>query len=111
MCLNLVGHTDWYLVTYVKEQKVLADLQQMELIMVLIAVVAAVVLIFVILRMMNRVVKPVKKMTDVIEKIAEGDFSQNIESKGNDEIAKMGNDMQIFITSMRENDSINRQKM
>ena len=50
-------------------------------------------------------------MTDVIEKIAEGDFSQNIESKGNDEIAKMGNDMQIFITSMRETDSINRQKV
>ncbi|MBQ3513053.1 MAG: methyl-accepting chemotaxis protein [Lachnospiraceae bacterium] len=102
VCLNPVEHTEWYLVTYVKEQKVLSDLHQMEWIMALIAVVAAVVLILVILRMMNRVVKPVKKMTDVIEKIAEGDFSQNIESKGNDEIAKMSNDMQLFITSMRD---------
>lgn len=100
--LNPVAHTDWYLVTYVKEKTVLADLQQMQMIMALIAVVAAVVLIVVILRMMNRVVKPVKRMTDVIEKIAEGDFSQNIETKGNDEIAKMSSDMQLFIVNMRE---------
>lgn len=100
--LNPVEHTDWYLVTYVKEQTVLADLQQMEFIMALIAVIAAAILIVVILRMMNRIVKPVKKMTDVIEKIADGDFSHNIEAKGNDEIAKMSNDMQLFIVNMRE---------
>ena len=100
--LNPVEHTNWYLVTYVKEKTVLSDLRQMEMVMAAIAVVAAVVLIVVILRMMNRVVKPVKKMTDVIEKIAEGDFSQNIETKGNDEIAKMSSDMQLFIVNMRE---------
>ena len=100
--LNPVEHTNWYLVTYVKEKTVLSDLRQMEMVMAAIAVVAAVVLIVVILRMMNRAVKPVKKMTDVIEKIAEGDFSQNIETKGNDEIAKMSSDMQLFIVNMRE---------
>ena len=100
--INPVAHTEWYLVTYVKENTVLADLQQMELIMALIAVVAATILIVAILRIMNRVVNPVKKMTDVIKKIADGDFSQNIETKGNDEIAKMGNDMQLFIVNMRD---------
>lgn len=101
VCLNPVEHTDWYLVTYVKENTVLADLHQMEFIMILIAVVAAVVLILVISGMMNRVIKPVRKMTNVIDSIAAGDFSQDIESKGNDEIARMSNNMQVFISQMR----------
>ena len=101
VCLNSVENSDWYLVTYVTEKKVLANLHQMEFIMLAIAVVAAIVLIIVILRMMNRVVKPVKQMTYVIDKIAEGDFSQNIESSGNDEIARMSNNMQGFISQMR----------
>lgn len=99
--LNAVEGTDWYLVTYVKESKVLADLHRMEMIMAAIALVAALVLIVVILKIMNRIVKPVKSITKVIDKIAEGDFSQNLESKGNDEIARMSNNMQSFITQMR----------
>lgn len=101
VCLNPVDNTDWYLVTYVKEQTVLANLHQMEIIMAIIAVVAAVVLIIVISQMVNGIVKPVKKMTQVIDNIAEGDFSQNIESKGNDEIGRMSHNMQQFITKMR----------
>ncbi len=100
-CMNAVDHTDWYLITYVKEQKVLSDLHSMELWMLLIAVVAAVVLLVVILRMMNHIVKPVKKMTTVIDKIAEGDFAQNLETKGNDEIARMSKNLQEFIVQMR----------
>ena len=101
VCLNPVEHTDWYLVTYVKEKTVLADLHKMEVVMLLIAVVAAVVLILVISGMMNKIIKPVRKMTNVIDCIAEGDFSQDIESKGNDEIARMSKNMQLFISQMR----------
>lgn len=101
VCLNEVDNTDWYLVTYVTEKTVLADLHKMQWIMIAIAIVAAIVLIIVVLRMMSRVVKPVEEMTAVIDRIADGDFSQNLESKGNDEIARMSNNMQQFITQMR----------
>lgn len=101
VCLNPVENTDWYLVTYVKEQQVLFDLYQMQAIMVLIAVVATIGLILAILRVMNGVVRPVRKMTDAIDRIAEGDFSHNLETKGNDEVARMGRNMQMFITGMR----------
>lgn len=101
VCLSPVDNTDWYLVTYVKEKTVLADLYKMQGIMIAIAVGAAVILIFVVLRMMNKVVKPVREMTTVIDKIAEGDFSHNLEAKGNDEIARMSNNMQGFISQMR----------
>lgn len=100
-CLNPVENTDWYLVTYVTERKMLSNLHWMEMYMFLIAAVAATILIIAVLRVMNRVVKPVQKVTNVIGQIAEGDFSKNLEVKGNDEIAKMSNDMQLFIEQMR----------
>lgn len=100
-CLNPVAYTDWYLVTYVTEQQMLSELHKMEFIMAVIAAVAAVALIFISLRIMNSVVRPVKKMTNVIDRIAEGDFSQNLEVKGNDEIARMSHNMQMFITRMQ----------
>lgn len=96
-----IEDTDWYLVSYVAEQKVLADLHQMEGIMAIIAIVATIALILAVMAVMNQVVKPVAKVTDVIGEIATGDFSQNLEIKGNDEIAQMSRNMQIFITQMR----------
>lgn len=101
VCINPVEHTDWYLVTYVTEKAVLSDLYQMEFYMVLIAAAVTVLLIFVILRIMNGVVKPVAKVTNVIDRIAEGDFTQNLEVRGNDEIARMSNNIQHFIVQMR----------
>ncbi len=100
-CLNPVENTDWYLVTYITESRMLSDLRRMELIMAVIALAAAIALIFVTLRIMNGVVRPVEKMTRVIDSIAKGDFSQNLEGKGNDEIARLSNNMQRFITRMR----------
>ncbi len=101
VCFNPVENTDWYLVTYVKESKVLHDLHWMELIMIVIAAVAAVLLIIAALGIMNRVVKPIGEMTGVIDRIADGDFSQNLEVKGNDEIARMSSNMNSFITKMQ----------
>lgn len=101
VCMDEIPETDWILVTYVSRSSVLARLQRMELIMLLIAVVAAVVLIFASLRLMNGIVRPVARVTDVIQKVAEGDLSQNIEVKGNDEIARMGAHIQEFLVHMR----------
>lgn len=100
-CMNPIEGTNWYLVTYVTEDRLLSDLHRMELIMAVIAVVATLILIFAVFRVMNHVVKPVENITDVIGKIAEGDFTQNLQIKGNDEIARMSNNMQSFIAQMR----------
>lgn len=99
--LNPVEHTDWYLVTYITEREMLSDLHWMEMYMVFIALAATIVLLVGILRVTGKVVRPVQKVTGVIGQIAEGDFSQNIEVKGNDEIAVMSNNMQMFISQMR----------
>ena len=99
--LNPVENTDWYLVTYMTEREMLSDLHWMEMYMVFIALAATVVLLVGILRVTGKVVRPVQKVTGVIGQIAEGDFSQNIEVTGTDEIAVMSKNMQMFITKMR----------
>lgn len=101
VCLNEIEGTDWILVSYMSRSEVLAGLHRLEMIMIVIAAVAAAVLIFASFRLMNRVVKPVERVTDVIQKVAEGDFSQNIEVKGNDEIAVMSAHTQEFLIQMR----------
>ncbi len=100
-CINPIEGTNWYLVTYVTEDIVLADLFQMELIMAVIAVVATLLLILAIFRVMNGVVKPVARVTNVIGRIADGDFTQNLQVKGSDEIARMSKNLQMFIEQMR----------
>lgn len=99
--LNPIDRTDWYLVTYITEREMLSDLHWMEMYMIFIALIATIVLLIGILRLTDKVVKPVQKVTDVIGQIAEGDFSQNIEVSGNDEIAVMSKNMHMFITQMR----------
>ena len=102
VCLNAVDNTDWYLVTYIPEKDMLSDLYSMELVMILIAALSAILLLFATLKITGNVVKPVAKVTNVIGQIAEGDFSKNLEVKGNDEIARMSKNMQMFISGMRE---------
>lgn len=103
VCIGDIEGTDWCLVTYISQKEVLSDLHWLEFYMLLIAVLAGVVLIVLILRMMNRIVKPVQQVTDVLSEVAAGDFSKNIEvgSGRNDEIAQMSNSMQMFLEKMR----------
>lgn len=101
VCINEIPGTDWLLVSYMSRKDVLAGLRRLEFVMVVIAVAAALVLLLVTMRLMSRVVKPVARVTDVIQKVADGDFSQNIEARGNDEIARMSAHMQTFLVQMR----------
>ncbi len=102
VCINEIPDTDWLLVSYRSKADVLAGLNRLEIIMFVIAAAAAVVLIFVTMHLMNRVVKPVARVTDVIQKVSDGDFTQDIEVKGNDEIARMSAHTQDFLVQMRK---------
>lgn len=99
--INEIENTDWYLVTGMKRAEVLSGLRRVELIMVLVALAAAAILMAVIFRMMSGIVKPVENVTRVLSCVAEGDFSQNIQVKGHDEIAGMSRNMQNFLLQMR----------
>ena len=102
VCLNEIEGTGWCLVTAISERKVLKELHWLEFYMLLIAVVAGGLLTVLLIRSTNRVVRPVQAVTTVLSQVAQGDFTHDITVSGSDEIARMGDGMQIFIQNMRE---------
>lgn len=102
VCLNDISGTDWCLVTTVSQRKVLSELHWLESVMLLIAILASIVLMVLLVKVTNGVVKPVRAVTGVLTDVAQGDFTRDIQVKGSDEIARMGNSMQQFVVNMRE---------
>ncbi len=97
-----VSGTEWVLVSFVPNAVIFADLYNLRTIMIIIAVVSLIVLVLLIERVVHIVIKPVKGITDDIKRMAEGDFTIEIATKGNDEIAVMGESVKNFIESMRD---------
>ncbi|MCR5101861.1 MAG: methyl-accepting chemotaxis protein [Butyrivibrio sp.] len=98
---NVIG-TDWYVISYAKQKEVLSTLQHIVIILILIAIIAVISVIVVMYFFLKKLIKqPVTNLTDNIEKISGGDFSVEISSAGDDEIAFMNNAMGNFVSGMR----------
>ncbi|MBE5859817.1 MAG: methyl-accepting chemotaxis protein [Butyrivibrio sp.] len=98
-----VNGTDWFVITYAKQKEVLAALFSLVGILTLVTIIAIVVVIIVMNIVLKRMIKnPVTSLTGNIEKISGGDFTVNISSNGNDEIAYMNNAMGNFVNGMRD---------
>lgn len=96
-----VAGTDWILVSYIPRQIVLEDLMKLRATMILISVISILLLCIIIERTTNVVIKPVKKLTAIIQSMASGDFTVSVNTKGRDEIAVMGRSVEQFIESMK----------
>ncbi len=99
---SVVSGTDWKVVIYAKSSEVLSTLIKMIIILAVVtslSVVAVILIITTVLR--NMIKKPVTSLTANIEKISGGDFTVDVSSKGNDEIAFMNNAMGDFVSGMR----------
>lgn len=96
-----VAGTDWVLVSYVPTATIYKDLNELRTIMILIAAISILFLVALIERVVHLVIKPVKVLTSTITSMSEGDFTIEVNTKGKDEIAIMGQSVKTFITSMR----------
>ena len=102
VCTSTIVGTDWKVLIYVKQREVLAILYNILIILAIFTVAAVVVVVLLNTRILNKMIKkPVAELTGNIENIAGGDFTVQINSKGNDEIAFMNGAMGDFITGMR----------
>lgn len=96
-----VDDTDWLLVSYVPTTTIYKDLDQLRTMMILIGVVSILCLVLLIERVVHYVMKPVGVLTSTITAMSEGDFTVEVNTKGKDEIAIMGQSVKGFIESMR----------
>lgn len=93
--------TDWILVSYVPEALVLADVNALRTKLIIIGVVLILFLCVLIDRAVNIMIRPVSRITDTVTTMSSGDFTVDVNIKGHDEIAIMGQSVKKFMVSMR----------
>lgn len=95
-----VEGTSWMLVSCVAEGEVFGDLNRMLFIYVAIAIVVILLVAIIIDRIIGYTILPIKKLTEGITQITDGDFTVAINPKGNDEIAVMSTALKKYIETM-----------
>ena len=96
-----INGTDWVLVSYVPTTTIYSDVNRVRTVMIIIGLLSVIALAVLIERMVYMVVKPVKKLTNVITSMTEGDFTVEIDVRNRDEIGMMSRGVETFVESMR----------
>ena len=89
--MQQVEGTNWYLVTRALEDVIYQDVYKISLILVSGGVVVLALITVILILIINKITKPIRKLTDVIVTVTGGDFTKDIEVKGSDELAKGSN--------------------
>lgn len=98
-----VEGTGWALVSYVRKNDILKELNRLSIIAVIIVIIMLVVSTVIIMMLIGRMVtKPVTELTDNITKIADGDFTVDIKESANNEIGVMNARMSDYVARMRK---------
>ena len=97
-----IDGTDWVLVSYIPNKIIFSDTNSLRGRMIFISVFAVLLLCVVIERSVHVITKPVKKLTDNIVSMGNGDFTIAIEAESNDEIGEMSRSLQDFVVSMKK---------
>ncbi|MCR5583826.1 MAG: methyl-accepting chemotaxis protein [Lachnospiraceae bacterium] len=102
ICSSTISGTNWRVIIYTRTSEVLSAVKNIVFTLVIFTLIAVVVVILIMMQVLaSTIKKPVTSLTKNIENIAGGDFTVQIDVKGNDEIAAMNSSMDSFIEGMR----------
>ncbi len=96
-----VSGTDWILVSFVPSNIILNDVRTLGKILAVLAAVGIIVLIVLIERTVHILINPVNKLSGVINTMTNGDFTMEVEVKGNNEITSMSEGIRDFAGTMQ----------
>lgn len=97
-----IAGTTWYLVSKGLEKNIYSDLHFLQVLLIGLGVVVLMAISGLITILINRITKPIEKLTNTIVTITEGDFTTEVAVIGNDEITVMAASMREFLKVMRE---------
>lgn len=98
--LNPIEGTSWVLVSCVAENEIFLPLRKIEVVYVVMALLVIAIAGTVIGNVINVTTSPIHTLTEKLITIANGDFTTNVEPKGNDEITTMSEALKDYIHSM-----------
>ncbi|MCI8294623.1 MAG: methyl-accepting chemotaxis protein [Lachnospiraceae bacterium] len=98
-----VPDSDWTAVAYVSRGEVLRELHQLTASMLTVAVLAVLVLILLVVIQVRRVIgRPVKELSLVATRIAQGELDQSIRYQSSDELGVLASDFNQVTLRLRE---------
>lgn len=101
MVAEEVEGTEWYLVCCVPEEVVMNTLVELMKSICVMAITLSVIVLILITVAISKQMKPISKLTSVIEGITSGDFTVEVVPSGNNEITTASEKLRDFIAVMR----------
>lgn len=96
-----VDGTDWYIVSRGLEKNIYSDVARLQIILTVLGIVMLAVISVIMIVAIRRITGPIEKLTNTIVAVTDGDFTTDIEVKGNDEVTVMAGNMKQFLAVMR----------
>ena len=98
-----VPNSDWVAVAYVSKSEVLNDLLTLTGMMVSVSVVAIIIAVFLVILLVRKIIgNPVKELSKVAAKIADGELEQTIRHCSNDELGELSDNFGLTVTRLRD---------
>lgn len=99
---NIEG-SSWTVVAYVSRQEVLSELYDLTRTMTAVSIIAILVLTLLVVIQVRRIIgRPVKELSQVATRIAEGELDQNIRYKSRDELGILADDFNHVTIRLRD---------
>jgi len=92
---------NWMAVTVVPYNTVMAEVQQMTIVLIILGVVILLVITVIIFLVSRSITAPIKSMEKVLAFIGDGDFTQSIEVTSNDEIGNMSRFLNVTLDKIK----------
>lgn len=97
-----ISGTGWYIISRALEHSVYKDIYILGTLLAAVGIVVIAVLSLLIAFEISRITKPIRRLTDTIVMVTEGDFTADIAVSGSDEVAVMTRSMKQFLSVMRD---------
>lgn len=97
-----IESTSWVIVTRGLEKNIYSVLSRLAGVLGALSVAILLLITVVLVVLINKITRPIQKLTDTIVAVTNGDFTTDIEVKGNDEVTVMAGSTKKFLEVMRE---------
>jgi len=94
--------TPWAIAVSVPEKTIMAPVYRMTTIFIILGVVILGIITLIVLFVARTITAPLKSMELAFTAIGEGDFTQNVEAKGKDEIGNIGRSLNLTMEKIRK---------
>lgn len=93
--------TSWAVAVRALESNIYSDLMKLGMVLGILGVAVIVAIVIILALVISKITTPIHRLTDTIVAVTDGDFTADVEVKGNDEVTIMAGSLRKFMEGMR----------